>query len=151
MHGNKECPKHPVIRVSDGCATVFDQGIRFACQECGACCTGEPGTVYVAPEELQPLAEHLGLSETTLIRDCLYPFRDSYSIKEDPGGDCIFYDQGCTIYPARPGQCRSYPFWFRNLRSEYAWKQVCRECPGIGQGPFHSREKIMQMLERTTI
>lgn len=133
--------------ISDWNATVFDQGIRFACHQCGTCCTGEPGTVYVAPNELQPLAAFLGLPVSRLIKECLYPFRDSFSIREEPGGDCLFYDRGCTVYPVRPSQCRTFPFWVKNLRSESAWRQVCLECPGIGQGRLFSREEILDILE----
>jgi Fe-S-cluster containining protein len=32
------------------------------------------------------------------------------SLVEKSNFDCIFWDQGCTIYQARPDQCRSYPF-----------------------------------------
>lgn len=133
--------------ISDRCCTVFDQGVRFACQQCGSCCTGEPGTVSVSRDEMIRLADHLGLSVPGLIEACLDPFRDSYTIRERIGGDCLFYDRGCTIYPVRPAQCRTYPFWVKNLRSEYAWKQVCRECPGIGHGPLYSREEILDILE----
>jgi hypothetical protein len=137
--------------MSDPCCTIFDQGIRFACLQCGKCCTGEPGTVYVAPDELRPLAAFLGLSVSTLIEECLYPFRDSFSIREEPGGDCLFYDRGCTVYPVRPSQCRTFPFWVKNLRSEFAWRQVCLECPGIGQGRLFSREEILDILERAVL
>jgi len=137
--------------VSDLCPTVFDQGIRFACLQCGRCCTGEPGTVYVAPDELHPLAAFLGLPVSSLIQECLYPFRDSFSIREEPGGDCLFYDRGCTVYPVRPSQCRTFPFWVKNLRSESAWNQVRQECPGIGQGRLFSREEILDILEAAVL
>jgi Fe-S-cluster containining protein len=44
---------------------------------------------------------------------------------------CIFFDEKtsrCTIYPVRPLQCRTFPFWeqFKNDEDE-----VRKECPGI--------------------
>lgn len=127
----------------------FDQGLRFACRRCGACCTGAPGTIYVAPAELAPIATCLGLALPDLIHTYLHPFRDSYSIREDNRGHCLFFDAGCAIYAARPMQCRTFPFWFRNLRSEARWRDVQRECPGIGQGPRHSREAILALAGAT--
>ncbi|MFW6054367.1 MAG: YkgJ family cysteine cluster protein [Thermodesulfobacteriota bacterium] len=134
--------------LSDRCFYFFDQGLRFECQRCGACCTGEPGTVYVAPGEVGPIAAHLGMGQAALVRDLLYPFRDSYSIKEDARGNCLLYSDGCRIYPVRPVQCRTWPFWFKNLRSRYAWKQAASQCPGIGKGPVHTRKEILALLDR---
>jgi Fe-S-cluster containining protein len=44
---------------------------------------------------------------------------------------CIFFDDNlkqCTIYPVRPLQCRTFPFWeiFKSNIME-----VKRECPGV--------------------
>ena len=103
--------------------------------------------MYVAPEEITAIADYLGRSRQDLMKETLYPFRDSYSIAEDEQGNCLMYDQGCRIYPVRPRQCRTYPFWLTNLRSRYAWKETAAECPGIGRGPLYSREAILEVLE----
>ena len=130
--------------------TFFDQGLSFECQRCGACCTGAPGTIYVAPEEIGPMAGCLRLDLSDLIARYLYPYQDSYSIKEDARGDCLFFQAGCTIYPVRPFQCRSFPFWFRNVRSESHWRETARQCPGIGHGRRYCKEEIMA-IARTTM
>lgn len=130
-------------------AYFFDPGIRFICQRCGVCCTGVPGTIYVAPEEIYSISASLGLTDAEVIRRHLYPFQDSYSIKEDDRGHCVFFNEGCAIYAARPLQCRAFPFWFRNLRSEAHWHEVQRQCPGIGRGQRHSREAILQLAGAT--
>ena len=121
--------------------------IRFACQGCGSCCTGEPGTVYVLPGEVHRIADYLGLGPARLKKEALYPFRGGYSIKENSRGDCLFYHQGCRIYPVRPRQCSCFPFWRKNLRSAYAWKQASKACPGIGSGQVYSRQEILDILE----
>jgi uncharacterized protein len=128
----------------------FDAGIRFQCQQCGRCCTGAPGTIYVAPDEIVLLSAHLHLAEDEFIRRYLYPFKDSFSIGEHPDGRCLFFDNGCTVYPVRPGQCRTYPFWFDNLRSESRWREIEKKCPGIGQGRRYSRDEILTIV-RTTL
>lgn len=127
----------------------FDDGLLFACQRCGQCCTGAPGTIYVSKEEIDPIARHRRLSRMELISTCLYPFRDSYSIHEDAAGRCLFFDDGCTIYEARPLQCRTFPFWFSNLRSEARWRRVHEQCPGIGRGRRYSRGEIMMSIQQT--
>jgi uncharacterized protein len=128
----------------------FDAGIRFKCLRCGACCTGEPGTIYVSHEEIVPLAAHLRLSVDDFIQQYLYPFKDSYSIGEHADGRCLFFDNGCTIYPLRPHQCRTFPFWFSNLRSEDRWRRIQDKCSGIGRGRLYRRDEILS-LARTTL
>lgn len=124
----------------------FDKGLRFECQRCGACCVGAPGTVYVAPGEIESIAGHLALSRDEFLARYAYPFRDSYSLKEEPDGRCCFFRDGCAIYPVRPRQCRVFPFWIENLRSEANWARLAAACPGIGRGRLHSREEILERL-----
>ncbi|MGD9365454.1 MAG: YkgJ family cysteine cluster protein [Desulfobacteraceae bacterium] len=124
----------------------FDSGIRFACQQCGDCCVGEPGTIYVSRTEIKTIAASLHQTEVEFSAKYLYPFKDSYSIKEDRQGRCLFFDDGCTIYPIRPLQCRTYPFWFSNLRSKSRWKRVQQQCPGIGRGRRYTRSEILDMI-----
>jgi hypothetical protein len=70
--------------------------------------------------------------------------------------DCIFLsdpdDQGnrhCTIYSARPRQCRTWPFWPSNIDSPEDWSMAQLRCPGINRGPLHTRETI-EDYARTT-
>lgn len=130
-------------------AYFFDKGLRFACRQCGACCVGEPGTIYVAEAEIETIAASLNLSVYVFTEQYLYPFKDSYSIKEDDQGRCLFFDQGCTIYPIRPLQCRTFPFWFCNLRSEDRWRHTKSQCPGIGSGRYYSQSEILKMIQES--
>lgn len=92
------------------------------------------------------MAAYLGLGLEAFRTRFLYPFQNSYSLQEDDQGNCLMYSAGCRIYPVRPQQCRTYPFWFDNLRSRYAWKQTEAACPGIGKGPVYSREEILTAI-----
>jgi uncharacterized protein len=139
-----------VADILDRRSYFFDAGIRFQCQQCGSCCTGEPGTIYVTPDEIKALAAHLRLDVEAFTRRYLYPFQDSFSIGEHADGRCLFYDDGCTIYPLRPHQCRTYPFWFSNLRSEERWRAIRKACPGIGLGRLRRRDEILAIV-RTTL
>jgi Fe-S-cluster containining protein len=127
----------------------FDQGIRFECQRCGACCTGSPGTVYVGKNEIIRISHFLGISDSQLIDTYLYPYRKSYSIREARDGECFFFDAGCKIYPVRPDQCRTFPFWFSNLRSREKWQHIRGECPGIGCGPLFTKHQILEIVQLT--
>ena len=70
------------------------------------------------------------------------------TIVEDPHTrDCVFLRQtkqgrGCAIYEVRPAQCRSWPFWERNLAGPDTWNSTGRKCPGINRGQFYSPEQI---------
>jgi Fe-S-cluster containining protein len=127
----------------------FDHGIRFECRRCGDCCVGEPGTIFVAPFEMERLAAHLEMSATQIVDTYLYPYKTGYSIKEDDDGRCLFFDDGCTIYTVRPNQCRTFPFWFSNIRSERRWRRIARHCPGVGQGRLYTRREILSIARST--
>lgn len=124
----------------------FDKGICFECTNCGSCCTGEPGIIYVNEEEISVIAEFVDVQREIFVQRCLYPFQDSYSIQESADGRCIFYENGCAIYPVRPMQCRTFPFWFQNMRSEQSFEEVTLRCPGIGKGPLYSKETILECI-----
>ena len=127
----------------------FDDGIRFQCQRCGACCNGPPGTVFVDSTEISVIAGHLGMARDDFIARCLFPYKESYSIREKDDGACLFYDKGCTLYAVRPLQCRAFPFWFDIIRSKDRWDAVRRECPGIGKGSLYTREQILAIVQQT--
>lgn len=127
----------------------FDQGLRFRCQQCGDCCVGEHGTIYVSAPEIEAIAACLRMPVDGFTTRYLYPYKDSYSIKEDDQGRCLFYEEGCAIYNIRPMQCRTYPFWFSTLRSEERWRRVGRQCPGIGRGRLYTKSELLDMLVRS--
>ena len=114
----------------------YQDGLRFRCTRCGNCCTGEPGHVWVNAEELAAIAEHRGEPVEEVVALYTYVGYRGRSLREKGNGDCVFYDRqaGCTIYPVRPRQCRTWPFWESNVRSPAAWERTCKVCPGSGRG-----------------
>lgn len=123
----------------------YKDGLRFECTQCGNCCTGSPGVVWIDDEEIQAIAEYLDkpVGEIRLMHT--RPVRGRVSLNEYSNGDCTYFDpkgRGCTIYPVRPKQCRTWPFWNSNLSTEQAWNFIKPECPGAGQGDFVSLEDI---------
>lgn len=128
----------------------FDEGIRFECTGCGRCCTGEPGGIIALSEdEVAVIAKHKEMEVSTFRRGFVHKIDHGLSLKEKENGDCIFLEENkCSIYAVRPGKCRSYPFWFENLRSPEAWSDACRTCEGIGQGKNYDRESIFAFLHK---
>jgi uncharacterized protein len=127
----------------------YHEGLRFECTRCGHCCTGEPGFVWVDDAELAAIAEFR--SETLEQVRSFYtrPVVNRRTLREKANNDCVFYErgEGCTIYEVRPRQCRSWPFWERNVRTPEAWRETCRVCPGAGQGELISADEITRRLQ----
>jgi len=123
-------------------------GLRFECTGCGACCTGEPGYVWVTREDIRRIAEFLGRDDGWLPGHILRRVGLRYSLTERPNGDCVFLQprsegrRGCAIYPVRPLQCRTWPFWTVNLTSAAAWAEAATRCPGMNNGPTYDFEAI---------
>ena len=126
----------------------YSDGLRFECTRCGACCTGEPGFVWVTDEEIEAIAEFR--KEPLDEVEGLYTRRAKgrVTLREKANGDCVFFERkkGCTIYSVRPPQCRTWPFWESNLRTPADWEQACKICPGSGQGDLIPVEEITRRL-----
>ena len=114
----------------------YGDGLRFACTRCGDCCTGAAGYTWVSIGDIARLASHLGLSLDDFGRRHLRRVGERYALLERRGsGACVFLEhRSCSVYAARPAQCRAYPFWPRNLTSREAWAAAARECEGIRDG-----------------
>ncbi|KAL4857375.1 hypothetical protein ACK3TF_002256 [Chlorella vulgaris] len=112
------------------------EGKRFTCTECGKCCTGS-GEIWANEAECAAIATHLRLPMLHFFRR----YTKSYSrrpgwrmLKLQPGSDhCIFLEGGtkCSIYPVRPLQCSTYPWW-PELMDPGEWAAEGRTvCEGI--------------------
>ena len=124
----------------------YQNGLRFRCTQCGDCCTGAPGYVWVNQAEIDRLAAELQMADVGRF-ERLYVRQIGIrrSLQELPNGDCVFFDsqqRRCQVYAARPRQCRSWPFWDSNLRTPEAWQATCDICPGSGRGRLHTVEQI---------
>lgn len=101
--------------------------------------------MWVTETEIALIAEFLGLPAAEVVHTYVRPVGPRRSLKELPGGDCVFWggDQnGCLVYPARPRQCRAFPFWPEHLASAETWEKLGRRCPGLNSGPLRSRRAI---------
>jgi Fe-S-cluster containining protein len=114
--------------------------------QCGDCCTGATGYVWVNNREIAALAAEIGEGEVAEFeRRYVRAVGIRKSLKELPNGDCVFFHRPsrcCQVYAGRPRQCRSWPFWESNLRTPADWARTCQACPGSGAGPTHNLREI---------
>tara|TARA_B100000945_G_scaffold190639_1_gene153137 strand:- start:3605 stop:3931 length:327 start_codon:yes stop_codon:yes gene_type:complete len=99
----------------------------------------------VTQPEIDSIAREVGLESEQFEDTYVRKIGARRSLREFPNGDCVFFDtqkKGCSVYNARPIQCRTWPFWDSNLKSEKAWRETCEECPGSGTGKVYRLEEI---------
>lgn len=119
--------------------TQEDYQYSFNANECskceGNCCIGESGYIWINKQEIYNLAEHLDTTPEDLGMRYLKKVGYKYSIceKEVSEGNyaCVFFDlekKQCSIYDARPSQCRTFPFWEQFKNNE---QEVYEECPAV--------------------
>jgi Fe-S-cluster containining protein len=130
----------------------YDGGLRFECTQCGHCCTGKPGYVWISPEEERAIAARLGLREAAFRRKYTRLVGGNLSLVERAHGECVFLlpDRRCAIHDVKPRQCITFPFWPRLLESPETWAETAARCPGIGQGPLFDRKALDLVTDRDT-
>jgi Fe-S-cluster containining protein len=115
------------------------QPLRFGCTGCGRCCiAGNDYFVYLGSEDAGRIRGYLGLSVDWFRRRYLGKTTDGDPVLAyHADGRCVFLqnDNSCRIYPVRPVQCRTYPFWPEVTNSKTAWQRESRRCEGINRGP----------------
>lgn len=130
----------------------YKDGLRFKCTECGKCCTGGPGFVWITEEEMEGMAASLKMSLERFKIEYIRTRDNRYSLiekkRKNGGYDCVFLkDKKCLVYQNRPSQCRTYPWWNENLNTQESWKLAAKECEGINDGaPIVPYSQIVQLL-----
>ncbi|MEN9654066.1 MAG: hypothetical protein RL235_178 [Chlamydiota bacterium] len=111
----------------------FQEGLRFQCTGCGGCCTGSPGYVFLSEPDLDALTRHLQCDRDAFIRTYARQVDTQLALIEDPVNyDCVFLkDKRCSVYEARPVQCRTFPWWIQHLREPTDWQAAKERCEGI--------------------
>jgi uncharacterized protein len=122
-------------------------GVCFSCTQCSHCCRHEPGYVYLSQKDLTKLCHWFNLDSKVFIKNfCRFvPFYDGSEVlclREKINYDCIFWDNGCTVYDARPVQCRTYPFWNSIIQDRESWNREAEHCPGINHGRSYTTAEI---------
>jgi len=135
--------------------TWYKSGLQFQCKQCGRCCTGEPGYVWVSETEIEQIAAELGFDrlqfESTFVRTISGLGK---SLVEFEQGDCCLFDpekKTCRAYESRPVQCKTWPFWKRNIETANGWKKTAKFCPGCNRGPLFAQEQIDALEKKIKI
>lgn len=126
------------------------KGLAFQCQQCSYCCRFEPGFVFLTPSDIIRMSSFFKITAEEFLREHCREVNSSegclVSLKEKENHDCMYWDKGCTVYEARPVQCRTYPFWTSVLKNKESWEKESTYCPGIGKGPLLSEEEIRKPM-----
>lgn len=125
------------------------EGLRFACQPgCTACCR-QKGFVYLTEDDIMRAATFLGMDAGEFERRYVYRTRNRMRLRVPKESTCYFLgEDGCSIHPAKPTQCRIFPFWPELVGSRREWLKVARSyCPGMGQGPLVQIEAAREQAE----
>lgn len=117
--------------------------VQFECQpDCSNCCkTG--GFVLISEKDVVNISVFLKVSKEEFLKKYTCTEGKKILLKDQKINDCIFLENDkCSIYPVRPKQCQTFPFWPQNVKSEKRWDIICQECPGIGKGKTFSKKDI---------
>lgn len=136
----------------------YKEGLRFQCTECGKCCTGASGFVWVSIEEITAMAVQLQISSDLFKRKYIRRRNNRFALTEKKISEsefaCVFLQgKQCLVYQSRPVQCRTFPWWKENLNTKESWELAAQDCEGIHQQapivPYEQIERLVQIHSQT--
>jgi Fe-S-cluster containining protein len=124
------------------------EGLRFECQPgCTECCR-QKGFVYLTEADVVRAAEFVGMTPAAFERKYIYRTRHRMRLRVPREANCHFLvGDGCSIHPAKPTQCRIFPFWPELVESRREWLKTARYCPGMGKGPLIQIEAAHELAK----
>ncbi len=154
--------KLPVIE--DDNDPWYAKGLSFTCTQCGNCCTGGPGYVWISKIEIERFAAHLKMDRTDFLKKYCRLLGNRWSLKENKNirgeYDCVFLEtiqikedgrikdkRVCTAYEVRPLQCRTWPFWDGLLSTPKSWDNAANGCPGMNKGKKYTLKQIVALRD----
>lgn len=110
---------------------------EFVCHRCGNCCRGD-GYVDLVESDIARAALFLKMTEEEFLEKYTVKQGDEYILKDqdDKKMSCIFLfaddegNWGCRIQPAKPTQCKGFPFLWRP-KSAVAYCEGLRALEGL--------------------
>ena len=123
-------------------------GLRFTCQPgCTNCCD-QQGFVYLTESDLKRAAKFVKMTAQAFEEKYIYRTVNHRRFRKPPDKQCPFLEKGrCSIHPAKPTQCRTFPFWPEIVERKATWNRTARYCPGIGKGPLIQIGTAMETAE----
>jgi len=116
---------------------LMGDGLRFQCQPgCTICCERR-GFVYLTEVDIAAGAAFLSMTPREFEKKYVYRTRRRMRLRMPKKATCPFLgERGCSIHPAKPVQCRTFPFWPELIYIWGEWAKAASYCPGIGTGPL---------------
>jgi Fe-S-cluster containining protein len=91
----------------------------------------------MSDDDIARAALFLGMTAAAFEGKYVFRTRNRARLRVPRDANCHFLTaEGCSIHPAKPVQCRIFPFWPELVESRREWKKTARYCPGIGKGPL---------------
>ena len=120
--------------------------VRFSCQpNCTRCCDMQ-GYVYITEDDLLRAAAYVGMTPADFETRYVYRTRTMLRLRKPRGSQCHFLlESGCSIHPAKPTQCRLFPFWPELVENQREWVRTSKYCPGIGTGRLYQIGTAMEV------
>ena len=129
----------------------YIEEIKFECQGSSNCCVsrGTYGYVYLSNKDVNKLAKFTNLKIDVFL-DLYCDKTDGFThLKEiNKNGSCQFLEKKrCSVYKARPTQCRTWPFWSENMNAKIWNEEISSFCPGINKGKVHNKDTIDKIIK----
>src|SRR4051794_35936314 len=121
-------------------------GLRFQCVPgCTNCCRVQ-GWVYITEDDLSRAAAYVKLPVAEFEAKYVVRTKNTLRLRKPQGAQCHFLrDNGCSIHPVKPVQCRLFPFWPELVENRADWDEAGKNCPGIGGGPLIQIGRAMEV------
>lgn len=124
------------------------EGVRFTCQRGCINCCDQQGFVYLTEADIKRIANFTGMTRRAFEARYIYRTRHQRRFRKPRDKQCPFLEgHGCGIHPAKPTQCRTFPFWPELVESPAAWKRTAAFCPGIGKGALIQIGTALEMAD----
>ncbi len=139
------------LNMHDSDKPWYKEGLRFGCTECGKCCTGAPGFVWISEDEIAAMANNLDISPKLFKLKYTRKRENRYALteKKSQNNSCVFLEGNkCVVYKSRPLQCRTFPWWKENLNTRESWENAAKDCEGISENAPLIPYSQIQLLER---
>ncbi len=120
--------------------------------------------IYLNKEDIENIGQRTGIEPKDFV-DTLHEYDGQYVYVDDSGRrvildlpvmrskedtTCIFYDEGCTVYPIRPNACRLFPFRVEEETTPQGdinlFINYNPTCPGIGKGKKVSGKDLEKLV-----
>lgn len=97
------------------------------------------------PEARREVHEH---DAARVEKKYVYRTRHQLRFRKPREKQCPFLlEHSCSLHPAKPTQCRTFPFWPELVENRAEWNRTGEYCPGIGKGPLIQIGTAMEMAE----